>query len=298
MCLTPGWVRRSRVWRLAFLADEGGFWDPSPCLATALFATKRKPETIGSEPLHPLISWITVGAPFNGDDAARSRQPDAAGPDAERGAGAASASDDALPADCPLTLGDEDALRWSVPVQLRDAAFVSAGFLDPVRVWTTCLCVCSLMGHNEAYLLDDDFTLADRGFQWLEEQAMLHPHFGLVLGETLARARETVGAWERYHYWLVKAAKAVEDGNRVRSVKERDRLLAHCTAKALGRSGPETVQAWASTGDDGLLRWQRMYVLFTSILLLMVVEIWFLWSRAVRAGADGERRVVIFDSSA
>lgn len=205
MCRSAGWVRRSRIWRLAFLADEAGYWDSTQGLATALFATKRKPETIATETLHPLIPWVTVGAPIKpaaaaGDAAGgKGKQTPGAATDVERGAGAASAADDALPSDCPLTLGDPDALRWSVPTQLQEASFQSGGYLDSLRVWCTCLSVCSLMDQNEAFLLDDDFTLADRGFQWLEEQAMLHPQFGLILGETLAKARETVKAWERYH---------------------------------------------------------------------------------------------------
>lgn len=35
--------------------------------------------------------------------------------------------------------------------------------------------------------------------QWLEEQGLLFPHFGFILGETLARAKEHVLAWDRYH---------------------------------------------------------------------------------------------------
>lgn len=79
-----------------------------------------------------------------------------------------------------------------------DASFESGGLLDPVRVWTTCLCVATLMELNEAYLVDEDFTLADSGSQWLEEQGLLFPAFGFVLGETLAKAKEQILAWERY----------------------------------------------------------------------------------------------------
>lgn len=184
--------------------------DPSPGLAIALWATKRRPEAIGSEKLHPLLPWVTVGAPVAAAPGAdkrnksKGRSTTAAaaaggGSDLERGKGAPGKAEEALSSDCPLTLGDEDAIGWSVPPSLLEVAFQSGGRLDAVRIWTTCLSVCSLMDMNETLLLDDDFTLADRGFQWLEEQGMLFPPFGLILGATLAQAREMVSAWERYH---------------------------------------------------------------------------------------------------
>lgn len=115
-----------------------------------------------------------------------------------------------LPRDCVLSLGDPDAIAWSVPSALADACAASGGAPDPLRAWTTCLCVSALMTLNETYLLDRDFTIADNGFQWLEEQGLLHPRFGAVLGQTLASAKEQVLCWERYHV-RARAAAAGAD---------------------------------------------------------------------------------------
>lgn len=72
--------------------------------------------------------------------------------------------------------------------------------------------------------------------------------------------------------YLVKAVKGVEAENAVRSLKERERLLTHVVAKAL--SGPDTVRAVSSNAADDLLRWQRVYVLFSAIFLMFVTQIW------------------------
>lgn len=37
---------------------------PSESLAMALRATKRRPDEIGREQLHPCLPWVTVGAPL------------------------------------------------------------------------------------------------------------------------------------------------------------------------------------------------------------------------------------------
>lgn len=77
---------------------------------------------------------------------------------------------------------------------------------------------------------------------------------------------------------MIKSLKEVERESSVRTLKERERLFTHTVATAL--SGPDFVRAVASTAADDLLRWQRVFVLISTIFLMFVVECWV---RAPRA---------------
>lgn len=255
MNVSANWIQRSRLWRIVFLGNEQGFWTPSESLAAALCATRVRAEEISVAPMHRLLPWIRVG---------HRRTP---GP----------RDKDGLAGDCPLTGSSADAIDWTMPDSLREAGAASNGRLNALRVWTTALVFHTLKAFDESYVIteegDETLTIADAAYLWLRNEAICVPEFLAVAERVLAAAKEQVDTWMAYNAALALAARRVDIGqNRFRTLNEKERLSAHMVAKIF--RGHEAVAAFTAPPVHSLLRFQRVAMLLTNILLFFVIEIW------------------------
>lgn len=113
------WWNRARLWRFIFLQSPEGWWEPSADLSIALLALKIRPAAIVTHKKGFFSRYIPDDWDVLGD---------AAGGDKE---------EMATPADtCPLSGFDTDAVQWTMPPRLREAA--GAKIVDEttaLRIW-------------------------------------------------------------------------------------------------------------------------------------------------------------------
>lgn len=235
----PGWRPRAQLWRLVLLQDVRGFWDPGAGLAQALNAVKLTP-----------------------DDLKRFLSGEAA----DKASAAASGK---LPTCCPLSGGDPEAFTWSIPAVLRDCAARAGGRLDAERVWATSLCLAALQAKEECWQDQGGFTVADRGFYWLEEQALAVHEFALVMGQVIREAKAAVDMWADYNDRVVKVVRDAERTNRFRWVEKRERFVTRLMVETL--NGHDFLAALFAPTSDAIVRWQRVYIWTTGVLVMCVV---------------------------
>lgn len=148
---------RARLWRVYFLNDVRGFWEPSAGLALALQAVRAPRENIARRPLaswaprFPTV-WRYIGNPPKGLTAEEHQALPRAGW-REKWAREAAGVREELRTACPLSEPSVEAFEWSQPEQLKELAGGSQGLVTAERLWTTLLCRAWLQDQQEHFLV-------------------------------------------------------------------------------------------------------------------------------------------------
>lgn len=172
------WRQRAQLWRLVFLQDVRGFWSPGAGLAQALHAVKLR-----EGDLKKFLSGDTGYArekekqPLDNNNNSRGD----------------------MPTVCPLSGGDPEAFAWSIPASLSECARKSGGRVDAGRVWATALSLAAVEALDECWADHSGLTVADKGFFWLEDQALAYLDFAIIMGQVVREAKGTVAMWADYN---------------------------------------------------------------------------------------------------
>lgn len=215
------WWDRARLWRLYFLGDEEGFFDPCFGLAVALQAVNVSRDHAALRPVHPLLPrwvrlWKYIGPPpqlKKGEEKEGQKDESAGGARpmprkdwttqwwAEQ-----QAAREELQTACPLSGPTEDAFHTTIPPQLTKLARNSGGAVDAPRMWTTLLCTHFLRSKHEHILVrepdhitDSGSTLLDSAEAWLQLQRDAHPPLNEAFEELDRLAEDQFRAWDTRH---------------------------------------------------------------------------------------------------
>ena len=102
-------------------------------------------------------------------------------------------------------------------------------------------------------------------------------------------------AWQRRHMRLVRAARAVDAKHNAASATYSLQRAQGWMALTLRRKH-DTFAALMAPPTEGLLRWQRVFILFISILAMLTTNIWFFYSKARGPDQIGSDRIELYHS--
>lgn len=219
---------------------------------------------------------------------------------------------------CPLSGFDAEGIEESVPPELRalersllrgcsagaagvtsdspwtiaesptgpeaEADGCGSGELSAGRVWATCLALASLASLDCAWLADATegalATSSDAAAAWLAAEADKHPELDEMMDSLLEKAEALTARWQRRRLLAIDRAWAQHNReNPSRAAYEAQRAAGWVSFALLRKH--DQAAAVFSPSTDGLLRWQRLMILFTAILSLYTTTIWLYYSRAV-----------------
>lgn len=188
--------------------------------------------------------------------------------------------------ECPYSGHDWEALEWSVPRELLELQRATRGQLDALRIWTTCLCCESLLTLDESYLAndDDDFpeeTIVDKAYGWLEEQCFACDDLDLILMDVIEDARKFALSWEvRHEVNTEHSREADREKNAFRGALQANRNGGELCRTLLVKH--ETVSTLFGPPNDGLMRWQRVFIVGTALLIALTVDVWIYQQKGLK----------------
>lgn len=308
------------MWRISFLLDEAGYWDPCPGLAVALQAARGvRGEDVAKRPLHPLLPrWIAreqyIGPAPDADPAGQAAAAaERKGGRAGGSGGKAAAKEEelrpmpqrgwvaqwqreraaaraALATACPLSGPSVDAIAESIPALLLGLAARSRGAVNAPRVWTTLLC-CSFLTSRHEHLLaqepdhvtESGTTLMDSANAWLAKQCAASAELEDAMEELRALAKDQQRAWDVRHDMLLGLLQGEEQkrSHGARLGRGRHAQFAATRVVRALQQGHETLSLFLGPADEPLPRQWRAVQLITMILAILCVSVWFHYSRSV-----------------
>lgn len=270
------WVPRCRVWRLVFLMNHDGYWDPTSGIAFSLAARRVRPsdvEHLVRKKRGKAQSAFAAVVALDGDLGLN-----------EEGSVAGLTGKEGIADHCPLMF-DHTAIEWSMPNILREigAAGSSSGG-DPdhhphhhqaipvLRVWTTMLAVNALLRFKESFLMKteehDGFEepVVDRAMTWLETMCEESPELRSAFADLMELAALHLEAWELVRdasITLSRLSWNKDAENRTRMEGQRiQALMAGAVLK-----GHETFSLFLGPATESVLSWQRTMVICTALLV-------------------------------
>ena len=308
------WLDRARLWRLILLVQPDGRFEPTQGLALALQAVRAKPAVAVTKTRSRLAKLWTLAGIIAGMAAAffvgmreRSERPnqvvevddrhemddtalDDFNPEDEEEEVAVNA-EKAAPRDCPLTYSLVAILHSTPRFLVRKDAPDEPGLsLHAARVvWTTALAAATMgnldvnwatsgPGYPGLGALGDGetpLTLLDGAETWLEQQ----PLTPAALARVHTAARHRVAEWARVQNERITDMRAAE----LRTMAHGATIVQR-TAGSLVQTllcSHQTFSVFLTPYLDCIRRWQCFIALLSSILCVLVVNIWMYWSKAL-----------------
>lgn len=260
------WFRRARIWRFVFLQSDEGYFDATPGLGFALMADKsrltaedvRKKEVKVGDLTTKEVLQLAMGEQYLDKTVLKHA--------------------DKENTDCPYSGHDWEAIEWSIPKELLLLQRATRGEINALRVWTTCLCSESLMLLDESYLANDDEpnpeeTIVDKAYGWLEEQCFACDDLDLILMDVLEDARAFAVSWEvRHEVNAEQSRRADREKNTFRQLLRTNKNAGDLCRTLMVKH--ETVSTFFGPPNDALLRWQRVMIMGTALLVALTVDVW------------------------
>ena len=297
--LSPGvlysrsrWWRKARLWRLVMAQSTAGCWDATDTVAFALEARSIVEVTLAKaswvDRLKERLSSMSEAA----DDAADADLPgdfldtaqDLGGSDELVTQPSLTRQASTPHAGAAVEHPSDDPLHCSAAAVLdamprRLAALRAQGVDDVERVWATLCCCALLQTLNCCWLVTDgelypqqERTVVDAGRQWLESRAEEHPALAAALaGDALERSADrAVAKWHRA--WAERVGE-LRRSTTIRDNMARSHLRRTCTElmRALCTKH-STFSVFLSAPLDGLQRWQRVMIIFTTVVAQLLVN--------------------------
>lgn len=270
-----------------------------------------------------LRAWRSGGAfrqPSDGAEDAKAGASEPAAGGVSFGDGAAMRQEAA----CPITGFDWEAIAWSMPPALGHIAAQHArssgasrapapatsplsgggstgggGSAAPpppaseygLRIWTTQLCVCALLSMDESWLMDehdDSFknpTIVDVAQEWLARQAQGSAALAQAMAASMRSAQDTVSLWGYQQLLSAEATRQFEKkANRWFALNEFTRLCGKLLVSLF--RDHDTMAAFTAAPADPLKRYQRVIVLFSTLLVGLATNVWLFWNRSTLCCAE------------
>ena len=304
------WMEKARLWRFILLARQPGkrydaragmHWDATPGLALALQASfAPAPAAAARRSCFHAVAAAAGGGDVDLDDAdgatavpvgaePAAAEPAAAEPAATRIHGDAAAGDaapdappDAPPDDCPLVFSHL-AIEATLPRCLKALPAEAL----PLRCWTTALVAASARTLTFGWLVDDgdtfgagQVTLVDAAEAWLAAQ----PQLAACLPALTAAAEAQVARWHASQEQRITRTRHAEIALPTRRAQLAVRSAGEVSLALLTKH--EMFATLGSPGLDWIRRWQKVMILVTCALALLVADVWFAYSHALNCCKD------------
>lgn len=165
-------------------------------------------------------------------------------------------------------------------------------------MWTTQLCACVLQALDESWLVAEEEdpslgnpTIVDAAHAWLaREAARGGPALAQAMLASMRAAQDTVSLWAHQQLLSANATRAFErSSNRWSALNEVTRLSGKLLVSLF--RDHDTVAAFTASPADPLKRYQRVIVLFSTLLVGLATNVWLFWNRSTIA--CGEARELL-----
>jgi hypothetical protein len=295
------WMNRARMWRFIFLANDAGYYDPLAGLAFALRAVAMRPTPVSGVQGVLTRAWQLMGAAVSlqqgVSDDARSAQLTGATSMARTAKEEDAAADVELPfqEDCPLTFSAA-AILSSMPTALLATSLPGGGGGGDdggalaARVWTTALCAASMEQMEVSWALNQPAfpgmsavgdgisteTLLDRTAAYLHSQLDSSP---AAYDDIMAAARAQAGEWSLVQQQRITALRGAQLSSSAHAALTAQRIVSGIV-RAMAVSH-QTLGIFFSPISDGIKRWQSFVAVISTLLALLVVNIWFHYSKSI-----------------
>lgn len=149
------------------------------------------------------------------------------------------------------------------------------------RLWATMLSAKTLSTLKFGWLVDEDEneTIVDRATKWVQA----HMEGGNAAALWRA-AEETVEKWSETQEMYIGNIRTVETRSLHHVGTQMQRSMGEIVRSVLVRH--ETFGTFLSPVSEGMPRWQKFMLLFTMIMSVLVVDVWFYWSRAINCCSE------------
>ena len=282
------WWRKARLWRLVLSQHKRGYWDPRSSAAFALNASLQPPKTKGrpslaAKLLQQALSMVAGNELEGLGDLTAIREDLGQRPKVEGSL------------ECPLTFHPE-AILYSIPAQLRalgrrlpcappsEECGVDAYI---ARLWTTMLCLHTLERLEISWITDQglEHTIVDSAQLWLDHQvALVGPALGEVLSspEVVREVKYWCALWRTVQVERIAQVRwfTTMDASFARQNLDNNMTKGCCNIASALRVKHETLSMFLGPLSlEGLNKWQRWVLVMTLLMLALVIEIWFYWSK-------------------
>ena len=279
------WLPKARVLRAVLLRESDGCWEPCDAVACCLLASSH---AAASEPAHgfqlvrDFVQSVVSSVTFGGADGDAEDIAAAFYDQKRRDAGRAGRKVPTTDLDSQAEEEDLDdplhhsaaAITDSIPSELL--AHAAGDTAQAGRLWATACIMAFLRTQRATWMTsahDAELprSIVDDAASALAKQ--LPDEEMRLLVVRLARAQ--VAWWAANNDRLVTRSRAAYVTSAVYATSEAQRLLCSIANSLIARS--PTVSMFAATYSVGCRRWMNAILLITSLLAMLMVQIWLFW---------------------
>lgn len=283
------WWRKARLWQLVFTQHDDGSWDPTDASAFAVMASLHPPNERGFARVGLIGAWKVLQTALDVVLSGGEGDITGTGPlikvTEEDTRGVPPPPVDAPErVDDPLTFHKE-AIEWTVPLELRGVVEAHGHEMDlggaadahayGARVWCTLLCMTMLEDHEVCWQTDcdEELTIVDFAHGFLERQLRNNPQLRGVWSAVRQKAAHRLRLWKIVQDDRISAVRWDAMGFKF----SLQNMVLRCAAFVGHAVRIRHEFLSAIIGPllfEGFRKWQRWCLVWTTLLLALVIEVW------------------------